>query len=137
MSDPNSIDPAVEQPQAPGPESAAEAVATALEEHLQDIDAAIASLPGEFLLPSGVRVVIRPGKGRDLLAAQRAAATDTHLVMYGLIASLCTFDGKKRVLEDILEMPLGDVMLLNVKIGELTGGDFLPSTPGPSSTSQP
>jgi hypothetical protein len=139
MSDPNSIDPAA-APQPPVAESLAEAVATGLEEHLQEIDDACASLPPKdegFLLPSGVRVVMRPGKGRDLLAAQRAAGTDTHLVMYGLIASLCTFDGKRRVLEDILEMPLGDVMLLNVKTGELTGGDFLPSTPAPSCTSQP
>jgi hypothetical protein len=139
MSEANIIDPGVEQPQTPGLEGAAEAVGAALEEHLQEIDDAYASLPKDdgFLLPSGVRVVMRPGKGRDLLAAQRAAATDTNLVVYGLIAALCTFGGEKRVLEDILDMPLGDVLLLNVKIGELTGGDFLPSTPLPSSISQP
>lgn len=137
MSDPNSIEPGVEQPQAPGP--LAEAVATALEGHLQEIDDACAALPKDegFLLPSGVRVTMRPGKGRDLLAAQRAAGTDTVKVTYGLISALCTFDGEKRVLEDILDMPLGDVMQLNVKVAELAGDDFLPSTTAPSCTSQP
>lgn len=137
MNEATITDPGVEQPQAPVAEGLAEAEAKGLEEHLQEIDDAIASLPGEFALPSGVRVVMRPGKGRDLLAAQRAAATDTHLVMYGLIASLCTFNGEKRVLEDILDMPLGDVMQLNVKVAELAGDDFLPSTTAPSCTSQP
>lgn len=87
-------------------------------------------------LPSGVVAVMRPGKGRDLLAAQRAAGTDSHLVMYGLIAQLCTFNEQKKVMEDTLEMPLGDVMRLFGKIGE-TGGDFLPSTSAPSSISRP
>lgn len=90
-----------------------------------------------FPLPSGVVAVLRPGKGRDLLAAQRAAGSDPHQVMYGLAANLCTFDGQKKVLEDILEMPLGDVMALTGKIGEQAGGDFLPSTTAPSSTSRP
>lgn len=91
----------------------------------------------EIPLPSGVVCFMRPGKGRDLLAAQRVAGSDPHQIMYGLIASLCTFDGQKKVLEDVLEMPLGDVMKLTGKIGDQAGGDFLPSTSGPSSTSQP
>ena len=93
--------------------------------------------PIPIKLPSGVIVSMRPGKGRDLLAAQRAAGSDPNQIMYGLIANLCTFDGQKKVLEDILEMPLPDVMVLTGKIGSVAGGDFLPSTTAPSSTSQP
>ena len=93
--------------------------------------------PVPFKLPSGVTVVMREGKGRDLLAAQRAAGSDAHQIMYGLIANLCTFDGQKKVLEDVLEMPLADVMVLTGKIGSVAGGDFLPSPTAASSTSQP
>lgn len=94
--------------------------------------------PGEerFPLPSGVVCLLRPGKGRDLLAAQRMAGTDPNQVMYGVIAVLAKFDGQKKVLEDVLDMPLGDVMTLMGKVSDLTGGDFL-STTAPSSTSQP
>jgi hypothetical protein len=94
-------------------------------------------VPGEepFVLPSGVTCVMRRGKGRDLLAAQRMAGQDPHQVMYALLASLCTFDGGKRVMEDVLDMGLADVMRLTSKFSERFGGDFLPSTSGPSSTS--
>lgn len=93
--------------------------------------------PIPIKLPSGVVVSMRPGKGRDLLAAQRAAGSDPNQIMYGLIANLCTFDGQKKVLEDVLDMPLPDVMVLTGKIGSVAGGDFLPSTTAASSTSQP
>ena len=96
---------------------------------------AVLNDPIPIKLPSGVCVMMRPGKGRDLLGAQRAAGTDTHQIMYGLIASLCTFDGQKKVLEDVLEMPLADVMVLTGKLGSVAGGDFLPSTTAASSTS--
>lgn len=94
--------------------------------------------PGEerFPLPSGVVCVLRPGKGRDLLAAQRMAGTDPNQITYGIIAVLAKFDGQKKVLEDVLDMPLGDVMTLMGKVSDLSGGDFL-STTAPSSTSQP
>jgi len=94
--------------------------------------------PKPFKLPSGVSVVIRnDGKGRDLLAAQRAAGSDENLIIYALISQLSTFNGQKKVMEDILEMPIGDVMTLSGKITSVAGGDFLPSTTAPSSTSQP
>jgi|GEM_PF-1719741 len=139
MSDPN-----IEQPQVPGEASEtaanpAEAVATALADHLDALDAAIEAQPGvdAFTLPSGVRVNMMPGKGRDLLAAQRAAGSDSNQVMYALAAGLCTFDGERKVMEDILEMPLGDVMQLMAKIGGQAGDAFLPSTSAASSTSRP
>jgi len=91
----------------------------------------------QFLLPSGVTVVMQPGKGRDLLAAQRVAGTDSHQVMYALAAGLCTFDGVRKVMEDVLDMPLGDVMQLMTKIGGQAGDAFLPSTSAASSSSRP
>ena len=117
----------------------ANAMATALAGHLDDIDKAIEAQPGvdAFTLPSGVRVNMMPGKGRDLLAAQRVAGEDSHQVMYALAAGLCTFDGMRKVMEDVLEMPLGDVMQLMTKIGKQAGDAFLSSTNAASSTSQP
>lgn len=93
-------------------------------------------VPGEepFVLPSGVTCVMRRGKGRDLLAAQRMAGQDPHQIMYALLASLCTFDGGKRVMEDVLDMGLADVMRLTSRFSDVYGNDFL-STSGPSSTS--
>lgn len=93
-------------------------------------------VPGEepFVLPSGVTCVMRRGKGRDLLAAQRMAGQDPHQIMYALLASLCTFDGGKRVMEDMLDMGLADVMRLTSRFSDVYGNDFL-STSGPSSTS--
>jgi len=90
--------------------------------------------PIPIKLPSGVIVSMRPGKGRDLLAAQRVAGSDANQVIYALIAQLCSFNGQKKVMEDILEMPLGDVMSLTSKISNVVGGDFLPSPTAASST---
>lgn len=119
--------------------SSGEAMATVLADHLDALDKAIEAQPGveSFTLPSGVRVNMMPGKGRDLLAAQRVAGNDSHQVMYALAAGLCFFDGERKVMEDVLEMPLGDVMKLMTKVGEKAGDDFLPSTSAASSTSQP
>jgi len=138
MADPNSIDPNnLEQttPAESRPDLAG-TLATAIDEHLVELDKAIEACPGvdAFTLSSGVRVNMMPGKGRHLLAAQRAAGSDPHQVMYALAAGICTFDGTQRVMEDILDMPLGDVMQLMAKIGDKYGNDFL-STSGPSSTS--
>lgn len=107
--------------------SPAETLATGLTDTLDALDKAIEAQPGvdAFTLPSGVRVNMMPGKGRDLLAAQRVAGSDTHQVMYALAAGLCFFDGERKVMEDILEMPLGDVMQLMAKIGEQAGDAFL------------
>ena len=111
----------------------ANALATGLANSLDEAQPGVDA----FTLPSGVRVNMMPGKGRDLLAAQRVAGSDTHQVMYALAAGLCFFDGERKVMEDILEMPLGDVMQLMGKIGEQAGDAFLPSTSAASSTSQP
>ena len=115
------------------PTAAAEGPMTSAE-----VDEFIKSIPlppgfVSFKLPSGTDVLMRPGKGRDLLAAQRAAGSDPNQITYALMAVLCTFDGAGKVMEDVLDMPLGDVMTLAGKINDLTGGDFLPSMPAPSS----
>lgn len=139
-------DPTIEQPLENGQAQEfqldpvpANVVGTALADHLDALDAAIEAHPGvdSFNLPSGVRVNMMPGKGRDLLAAQRVAGDDQHQVTYALAAVLCTFDGERRVMEDVLDMPLGDVMQLMTKISAKIGGDFLSSTTAASSTSRP
>ncbi len=148
MSDPNSIDPnnleqttpAESQPEAPidpQPADQAQPDPTPEEATPPTEPAPPQIVPGEepFVLPSGVTCVMRRGKGRDLLAAQRMAGQDPHQIMYALLASLCTFDGGKRVMEDVLDMGLADVMRLTSRFSDFYGSDFLPSTSGPSSTS--
>ena len=139
MSDPNLDASQVPDGAAVADGQAAETLATGLANSLDALDMAIEAQPGvdSFTLPSGVRVNMMPGKGRDLLAAQRVAGSDTHQVMYALAAGLCFFDGERKVMEDVLDMPLGDVMQLMTKIGGQAGDAFLPSTSAASSTSQP
>ncbi|MGH7814660.1 MAG: hypothetical protein ACREQI_11750 [Candidatus Binataceae bacterium] len=81
-------------------------------------------------LPSGSRAVIRAGKGRDLMRAQRAAAGGgVSAVAMALIAELAVIDNRNLVYEDVLEMELADVMALEA---EILGGNF--SFPPRSST---
>lgn len=56
-------------------------------------------------MPSGRKAVIREGKGRDLLNAQRIAGSPEEII-YALLSELVLIDGVKHVYEDILEMPL-------------------------------
>lgn len=82
-------------------------------------------------LPSGKTYTVRPGKGRDLLAAQRAAKSPDE-IPYALIAQLVEIDGKPVVYEDVLEMDLPDVLALQQAVmGE---GNFQQPA-GTSSTS--
>lgn len=122
----------------PGPLPESAVVEKSPEELLQEVLAAPEPDGSQIVnLQKGVVCRLRAGKGRDLLAAQRMAGTDPNKVMYGLIAVLGTFNGQQKVLEDILDMPLDDVMTLMGKLNGVTGGDFLPSTPDPSSTLRP
>ncbi|HVA84521.1 MAG TPA: hypothetical protein VNF28_06435 [Candidatus Binataceae bacterium] len=74
-------------------------------------------------LPSGKIAVIRRGKGRDLMRAQRAVAgnSDPTAVVFALIAELAQIDGAPIVYEDVVEMDLGDVLVLQA---EVTGANF-------------
>jgi len=74
-------------------------------------------------LPSGKTAAIRRGKGRDLMRAQRAVAVnpDPTAVVFALIAELAQIDGALIVYEDVVEMDLGDVLVLQA---EVTGANF-------------
>jgi hypothetical protein len=74
-------------------------------------------------LPSGKTAAIRRGKGRDLMRAQRAVASnpDPTAVVFALIAELTQIDGAPVVYEDVVEMDLGDVLALQA---EVTGANF-------------
>jgi hypothetical protein len=80
-------------------------------------------------LPSGKTVTIREGRGRDLMFAQRAVkpADGPGAVIFALIADLTEFDdGKQPLYEDVLEMPLADVLVLQSAVMEDAPGG-LPS----------
>jgi hypothetical protein len=64
------------------------------------------------VLPSGVKVVIKPFKGRHIMQAQKIAGQDTEKYLPALIALTCEFDGTTKVAEDIEEMPGWDVLRL-------------------------
>jgi hypothetical protein len=74
-------------------------------------------------LPSGKIAAIRKGKGRDLMRAQRAIAgnPDPTAVVFALIAELAQIEGASIVYEDVVEMDLGDVLVLQA---EVTGANF-------------
>lgn len=69
----------------------------------------------EIILPSGKRAVIKEGKGRDLLNAQRKAKSAEEIV-YALLAELVEIEGEKLVYEDIFEMNIKDVIVLQAEL---------------------
>jgi hypothetical protein len=71
-------------------------------------------------LPSGRIASIREGKGRDLINAQRAVGrtAESTALLQALVALLCTVDGRELVYEDVLDMPVADVLMLE---GEVLG----------------
>ena len=87
-------------------------------------------------LPSGKTAAIRRGKGRDLMRAQRAVAgnPDPTAVVFALIAELAQIDGAPIIYEDVIEMDLGDVLVLQA---EVTGANFpepAPASPAPAAS---
>lgn len=70
----------------------------------------------EITLSDGKVAVIKDGKGRDLLNAQKKAKSSDE-IPYALIAELTEIDGNYLVYEDILELPIADVMQLQEAIG--------------------
>ena len=68
----------------------------------------------EIKLSDGKLAVIKDGKGLDLLNAQKKAKTSDE-IPYALIAELTEIDGNYLVYEDILELPIEDVILLQPK----------------------
>ena len=70
----------------------------------------------EITLSDGKVAVIKDGKGRDLLNAQKKAKSSDE-IPYALIAELTEIDGTYLVYEDILELPIADVIQLQEAIG--------------------
>ena len=68
-----------------------------------------------FTLSNGKIAHVRNGIGYDLLQAQQKAKTSEE-IPYALIAELTEIDGQKLVYEDILELPLEDVITLQTAI---------------------
>ncbi|MBR6126476.1 hypothetical protein IKQ21_02210 [bacterium] len=64
-----------------------------------------------FTLSDGKTATVKAGRGYDLLQAQLKAKTSEE-IPYALIAELTEIDGQKIVYEDILELPLEDVLTL-------------------------
>lgn len=70
----------------------------------------------EITLSDGKIAVLKDGKGRDLLNAQKKAKSSDE-IPYALIAELTEIDGNYLVYEDILELPIADVIQLQEAIG--------------------
>lgn len=70
----------------------------------------------EITLSDWKVAVIKDGKGRDLLNAQKKAKSSDE-IPYALIAELTEIDGNYLVYEDILELPIADVIQLQEAIG--------------------
>ena len=70
----------------------------------------------EITLSDGKVAVIKDGKGRDLLNAQKKAKSSDE-IPYALIAELTEIDGNYLVYENILELPIADVIQLQEAIG--------------------
>lgn len=71
--------------------------------------------PKELTLPSGTPVTLRRGKGLDLLNAQRKAKTSDEII-FALIAELAQINGETLIYEDLLEMPIEDVLALQKEV---------------------
>ena len=70
----------------------------------------------EITLSDGKIAIIKDGKGRDLLNAQKKAKSSDE-IPYALIAELTEIDGNYLVYVDILELPIADVIQLQEEIG--------------------
>lgn len=71
-----------------------------------------------FKLSDETEVVLRKGIGVDIIKA-RKVAPDEDRVMAFLISGLATFNGKKLPAEEILELPMGDYLLLEEQLREM------------------
>ena len=68
----------------------------------------------EFNLSDGTKVVIKKGKGKDVLKARKSARVTAYLV-----SILGTFDGKKMPAEEILDLDMDDYALIEENFAEL------------------
>jgi hypothetical protein len=72
----------------------------------------------QIVLPSGSVATARAGRGRDLIQAQRAVGktAESTALLQALVAILCKIDGKDVVYEDVLDMPVADVLILEAEV---------------------
>lgn len=72
-------------------------------------------------LPSGKTAILRKGKGRDLMHAQRAVVgnSDPTAVEFALIAELTQIADGPIVYEDVLGMDLEDVLVLRAEVSQI------------------
>lgn len=69
-------------------------------------------------LPSGRIAELKEFKGKHIREAQRIAEGDSERIMFAIIAMLVTIDGKPVVMEDMDDMPGGDVLKLMAEFGD-------------------
>ena len=72
----------------------------------------------QVTLPSARIATIREGRGRDLINAQRAVgrAAESTALLQALVATLCTIEVKELTYEDVLDMPVADVLMLEAEV---------------------
>lgn len=75
----------------------------------------------QVTLSDGRVAVIRPGKGRDAMNAQKVSGTNVEKFFPALMAQLITIEGVQLVMEDFEELPLQDYLTLQ---GEIAGTNF-------------
>ncbi|MBV8773468.1 MAG: phage tail assembly protein [Deltaproteobacteria bacterium] len=91
----------------------------------------------QVILPSGRVATVREGRGRDLINAQRAVGrtAESSALLQALVAILCTVDGKELVYEDVLEMPMADVLMLEAEVlGNFPEPQASPPSPAPQAS---
>lgn len=84
----------------------------------------LASTDHEFTVPSGKKIVMRRGKGRDMVNALRKAR-DTNEVQFALLAELITVDGNPIIYEDLLDMDLPDVLMIQSESNDFLSPQML------------
>lgn len=70
-------------------------------------------------LSDGRTAVIRTGKGREVVEAQKQMGTDTSKFMSVITALLTSIDGQSVVFEDLLELEMIDYMQIQQAVAEL------------------
>lgn len=70
-----------------------------------------------FELPNGVQVVVKtPPKMKHFLKAARVAEKDVMAMGLALATVICTIDGKKPMLEDLVELDIPDGLKLTEEL---------------------
>lgn len=74
----------------------------------------------ELELSTGKKLKIYKGKGKHLLNAQMKAQ-DAQQILWALLSELIEIDGKKVIMEDLLEMDLVEVFQIQAAFSEAYG----------------